>query len=252
MSQQSQELPMVSWECENLRLTAFPVHGTQSGDIDWWTELTGDSPETETNQPKRGIWVQEGSYASGHLILRVHPVRIDWVFAAEKVEPEELGDVPQIGPFSEVSKMFTQLLSRWLESDACPPVRRLAFGAILVDPAEDRVDGYRKMNGYLPSVELDVEGSSDFLYQINRQRQSETAPDLLLNRLTKWSIAAWRLATLARGTDKPVTERYYCRLELDLSTAVDFEGELLRAQLSSIFAELVELSKEIADKGDVP
>jgi hypothetical protein len=50
-----------------------------------------------------------------------------------------------------------------------------------------------------------------------------------------------------------VSPRYFaCRLELDINTLPEFQGELERAQLSSLFHELVDLAVEIANQGDIP
>ena len=45
---------------------------------------------------------------------------------------------------------------------------------------------------------------------------------------------------------------YACRLELDINTDGDFEGELPRQALPALWDELVRLGAEIAEKGDVP
>ena len=45
---------------------------------------------------------------------------------------------------------------------------------------------------------------------------------------------------------------FFAQLELDINTALDFQGEFEKGQVQSIFAELVQLGCEIAEQGDIP
>ncbi len=99
--------------------------------------------------------------------------------------------------------------------------------------------------------------SSDFSYQINRPRISGSGiPDLKINRLSKWSVASWRLEEWSLGPQTTVKtlegqEAFSCRLELDINTAADFSGEITSQSLASIFAEQINLGAEIAEHGDI-
>ena len=105
----------------------------------------------------------------------------------------------------EKSDEFVTLMSRWLEFDTGPSLRRLAFGAVLLHPAENRVEGYRKIQPYLQHVTMQPEESSDFLYQINRPREAEVAiSGLQINRVSKWSVGRMQLITVdAAGIQSP-------------------------------------------------
>jgi hypothetical protein len=45
---------------------------------------------------------------------------------------------------------------------------------------------------------------------------------------------------------------FACRLELDINTVPDFQGELPRESFGQLLGELTELGQEIAQKGDIP
>jgi len=81
---------------------------------------------------------------------------------------------------------------------------------------------------------------------------------LRINRLTKWSVVrrGTGLIELSPHGPKasffPSAESYACRLELDINTLPDYEGELPHDQLGDIFQELVDLGMETAIKGDTP
>lgn len=254
---ESARLSLTAWQVETLRLTAFPSPAAQVTEPTWWTDLVGEPPETRILHPRKGGWQEKGPFKGGKLVLRVQPNRIDWLFTPVNDQEQEVESFPTIGSFPESLDVFLPLMVRWFDLETCPPVQRLAFGAVLLQPVEDRQAGYRQISPYLPSVQLDPEGSSDFSYRINRPRDSSSGIiGLRINRLSRWSVATWRAAEFSVGPALvgyfPGEEHYACRLELDINTVPDFQGELHREQLPQIFEELVDVGKEIATEGDIP
>lgn len=250
-------LPLSAWHAESLRLTAFPITSTPLNDTNWWTELMGEPAETKTVQPKFDRQTEQGLFLGAKLVNQVQPNRIDWLI---QLTDQESGAIvfPTIGPFLEVIEPFVELMLRWFNLKTCPELKRLAFGPTFVYPVDSRVAGYRQLSVYLHSIKLDPEGSSDFLYQINRIRNSTSKIDgLKINRLSKWSVSALQRMDFSVGKeiDLSVTKRqaqYACRLDLDINTAAEFAGPLPKKQLSLIFQELLDLAKEIALEGDIP
>ena len=223
----------------------------------WWTDLVGEPSENRIAQPRRGGQHEEGPFEGGKLVLRVEPTRIDWLFTPIGQREPELEGIPPVGPFPHLLDAFLRVMRRWFELETCPPVQRLAFGAILLQRVEDRQTGYRQIAAYLPSIQLDPEGSSDFSYQINRPRESASGVSgLRINRLSKWSVASWLSQELSIRPESVRHSRgqpfFACRLEVDVNTAQDFQDELSRAQLPRIFQELVDLGQEIVNRGDIP
>ncbi|NOT54676.1 MAG: hypothetical protein HOP18_08750 [Deltaproteobacteria bacterium] len=161
-----------------------------------------------------------------------------------------------IGSLPESLNTFSQLMTRWLESGECPVTHRLAFGAMLWQPVDDEKTGYRQLAAYLPGLQLSLEGATDFLYRINRARNSRSEiAGLKINRLSKWSVSAWTIAELPLVPETRLRVRQKgtgCQLELDINTHPDFSGDLPQDQLGQIFRELVTLGQEIAKEGDIP
>ena len=164
--------------------------------------------------------------------------------------------MPSFGSLESALNSFVKLMMEWL-----PPSRqskRLAFGAILHLPANNREDGYRTLAPYLESMKLDPAGSSDFSYQINRPRESLTLdiPDFTINRLTRWSVSSFTPMQIELSPEKISTfkakEEYFCRLELDINTLAKFENELPKQKMTALFEELVNLGREIVREGDIP
>ena len=74
---------------------------------------------------------------------------------------------------------------RWLERS--PVVTRLAFGAVLLSGVSSPYEANSTLGPLLPSVDLDPEGVSDFLYRVNRRQPLQSRDGLLANRLGTWS-----------------------------------------------------------------
>lgn len=242
---------LATWQAESLRLTCFPSSATEISSKNWWLDVIGEQPENTIIRAKDGFRQDEGHVNRQKILLGIQPIRIDWLMGAN----DEEGEL-SIGSFQNELDSFLELMSRWFKIS--PPLKRLAFGAILALPVDDRKLGYELIANYLPNVKLDPIGSSDFLYQINRTRKSQLdISELEINRLSKWSVAKRGLVRFALSPDAhlssfPSLETFSCRLELDINTSADYKGDISSDKLTDILNELVNLAKEIALKGDIP
>lgn len=240
-----------AWQVESLRTTCFPASATEFNASTWWQDVIGEQPENTVVRARAGFRQDEGHVNGRNVVLGIQPIRIDWLMRSNGEEGELT-----IGSFQDGLDSFLDLMSRWFKIS--PPLKRLAFGAILALPVDDRKSGYELIANYLPNVKLDPIGSSDFLYQINRTRKSQLdIPELEINRLSKWSIAKRGLVRVdllpeARVSLFPSSDTFSCRLELDINTSADYKNDLPVDKLTNVFPELVELAKEIALKGDIP
>jgi hypothetical protein len=168
-----------------------------------------------------------------------------------------------LGGFEESLSSFLDLVRRWFDLPSRPSIQRVALGAVLLQPVESRQAGYRRIAEYLPAVQIDPEGSSDFLYQINRPTKSAIIPGQALNRLSKWYVAAFTPFRIQMQLPPPQAQLlpgmllagpgiFTCRVEMDLSTSQSYTGELPPDQVAQVYNEMVELAKDIANKGDRP
>lgn len=233
-----------AWLVELLRLTAFPSPGAQIDGSQWWPAVVREQAESRLVQPKKGTFREEGPVGTGRLILEMQPARIDWVLSKP---PDE----DALGELAVTVAQFTDLMGRWL--DLCGPVQRLAFGSILGLPVNSRAEGYERLHHFLKGIQLEAENSSDFLYQINRPRMFDSnGLQIKVNRLSKWSVALWQMREISVVSDRLITSRNTCHLELDINTDAEFQGELPRQLLKEVFRVLVEYAMEISQRGDVP
>jgi hypothetical protein len=250
------KFPLSDWQVQSLRLTAFPSPSAQIADQNWWAEITGELPESKTSQPRTGQQLQTGSYKNGQLVLSVRSNRIDWQYAAVQKDSEEELIIPILGSFPECLDVFSELMNNWFALPSMPLLVRLAFGAVLAHPVRNFSEGHEFLQRYsLP--EFNLEGTSDFLYQISRQNDSNIGVvNLKINRLSKWamsvvqnilvSFTAGQLSTLP--TD---FQAFAATLELDINTVPDVELELNQNILPKLFDELINFGSEIAQEGDI-
>ncbi len=250
--QEAKTQPLEELRTAVLRLTAFPDPSENIGEPSWWSDIVGTTPENKTSRPLKGEYQVDGNVGEGRLVLTIQANRVDWNYVPRQ------DDVSQsqnwIGPFPDCLILFRELTSKWFP--LCPKITRLAFGAVLFSPVVDRATGYKRLSAYLPTVQLDPEGSSDFSYRINRPRNSCTGiPGLRINRLSRWAITTFETFTIAVAPStpsplKPVEREFAARIEVDINTSPDFGTILPQEKVQDIFEELVGMGMEVIKEGD--
>jgi len=247
------------WQIQSARLTTFFLGGETPDPSGFWSEVVGNDPSEEHKRASSGQFQQIGAFDGWQLRLLALPGRLDWTIAMEPRSQETSGVLSVIfgGPFDSALSALEKLANKWVE--ICPQTNRVALGMVLIQPVADRRSGYAQLSQYLTGVEIDPDNSTDFLYQINRPRDSGVLPNLKLNRLTKWSVlrtGTMLITMTSAGRNAAQSglegEKLGMRLDLDISTEANRKDELPNSKLAPIFNELVELGKEIASKGDVP
>ena len=251
-------LSLADWQAENARLTVFPMLDATTRSTEWWQTVTESQPDETRTNPKKGSALIQGALDPGRLILKLEPDRIDWVLSPAELDIEELaeaGEPPTLGPAKEIVDAFSAIAEKWLTRDDLPAIARMAFGAVLNHPETDRQAGYLRLPDYVP-VQVNPE-SSDFLYQINLPPVPSATgiEDLLLNRLSKWSVATLQAVSLRlTGTmvqAQAAPKGFALRLELDINTVSAFAGPIPHARLVETYRELAAAGLAIATDGVV-
>lgn len=263
MAIQEQQTPvqMRQWLVETVRATIFPAPGATFDVATWWHQATGRDPESRTEKPATREHVEEGSFDGAsdgvRLVLIKNPLGIIQWQLNLLVPTEPPSDVLHVGPLVEVQPRFSEMLRRWFPS--CPPASRIAFGAVVLLPVSGHREGYERLGSLLRrSVNVDPEGSSDFLYRINRQRQSAAfdRDRLRINRLSTWTVLKMSTMVASAGAagrpGRIIEERYACRVELDINTAPTYDGVFQSEAAALVFEELEQMGLQILAEGDIP
>jgi hypothetical protein len=251
MSQQAYNpLPVETWQAQNLRVIVFTAENQVPSGRQWWRDLTGIEPDSTV---KRKTEREEaGLYEGVQLAVSIDPLRIQWV-AAASLDPAAIGEgAPLLGGFPEKRDWFLQHMRHWLET--CPPVKRVAFLATLLQRVASHEEGYTRLNQYLRHVEV-FPDSSDFLYRVNRRRPYRiTNGELKNNILSTWSVVRLTTEVAPIGTSErraAAEEVSYLAVELDVNTSHEYPNPLPTGELPGILSELGGLATEVATRGDV-
>lgn len=249
------------WQAQRIRATTFLSPDSEIDNNSVWSIVVGGIPDEEQRRPKEGSLHQVGTQGDFTIVLRILHPRVDWLVQPIIQRPEEPSVPPdwQAASFSDALKALSRIASQWLSMQL--QVARVAFGAHLVQPANDIREASSRLSDYLTDMKIDSDNSYDFFFQINRPRESKTIPQLRINRLSKWSIMTQATGgfdiQVAPGVEdrvslSPITQRYASSLELDINTLANYEKYLPQPQLNNLFEELMDSGKEIAVQGDVP
>jgi hypothetical protein len=237
------------WLVQILRLTLF-TSGLWSGHETIWQDLTGREPEIDENRSRESIRRQVGREGDGQLETLVTPVRVDVVMSPP------VQDILQadFGRSEEKLPGFVSLVRSWLDRTAkTGNIIRVAFGAVLLLPVENRDAGYRELDRLLPPITVDPNNTRELLYRINRPKIYEE--EIELNRLTTWTsldLRRFYLPTSLEQPSTPISAAAFVRLEVDHSTPVERTLALPSGKIVPIFEVLVEMAMENAGRGEQP
>lgn len=249
---------MPDWRVELLRLTVFLGQEVRPP-VRWWTDITGQEPATQTVQQGLGFQ-QLGPLRDNYcqLSLEGRGMRVDWLMSPQPLPrpPEQAPDgFPSFDTLPGGLAVFRELLLPWV--GRMEDVQRVAFGAVLSFPVEDKVAGYRALQPLLPALQIDPIDSSDLVYQINRHAPSRALDGLHVNRLSTWTVVQFKVMTFQiQAAGIPATigagvpDSHAVRLQLDVNTDAARSEPLPSGTIVPTTEELIAFGQQIADRGD--
>ena len=248
--------PGSPWLCEYLRFSALWTEPSDAAARLKWDAVVGRPPEQREEQPRIGTIREVGPVGDGlaGLELRLSPGRADWLLSPALPPDVQLTTLPNLGGIEDVLEGFRGLV--FARAAAAYEAPRFALGAVVLHPA-DRDASYAELAQLVPQMKGHLAGASDFIFQINRPRRSRVIPDVLINRLTRWtsvSFASVRVSLSSQGevTQRPAQPLSATRVEIDVSTAADRQTPIPEPARAPLFNELATIMIEIVYAGDVP
>lgn len=244
------------WQAESLRLTVFLTDMIDPSESPFWESLVGRAPDEMRNVPRQQLATEEGPYLDGRLRVEVRQDRVDWRLSFDPRSPSLR--LPTIGPYHAIEPHFRALMKKWLIDS--PGIHRLGYGSVLLLPLGNIAEVGAKLTALLRTVQLDPEGAQDFMYRINRRRDSCVIEGLKINRLSTWSAAQImnalvEISSSGQGVPRIVPSPgsgNMCRLELDMNTSPEVRRKFTTSESEEVFDELAALGNEIVEKGDIP
>jgi hypothetical protein len=135
-------------------------------------------------------------------------------------------------------------------------IDRIAFGANLILPVNDRKEGLNCIGEFVPAIKIDPE-LHDINIRLNRRRSIDLTRKVIINRLANWSVVKSSQKQLVMSNRGEQTIRdfgediYAVRLDLDINTVPDVDNKLEGLDRRKVFELLVDMATEIAHKGDI-
>jgi hypothetical protein len=244
---------MIDWQVESLRLTLFRAKPTETI-IPLWETLTRERPEKVELQPRANIIIEEGTVVLGSLTHTSDPFRVNWTLSPSQEQQRRTDSFPTLGSLSQTKSHFIKMMNDWLTSEVAPETKRIALGSIALIITKNRASAYKQLATFLHHVQIDIENSTDLSYQVNRPIKSTVDPDLIINRLSKWSAqGVYGIGFLVREKPEVIkdSKRYAAtRLELDINTSQARQNPLSKEKLVPLLQELSQLADQISTEGD--
>ena len=126
------------------------------------------------------------------------------------------------------------------------------FGARFLEPAADLAEAHQLVAAHIRTVEFYLYGASDFVYQISRPRASLVVPDLSIDRLGRWSVAQAHRTAIDAHTGRAGRQPLHLAATLETEVSADAGAQQFPSEsLALLYKELVRLSVEISEEGDI-
>jgi len=181
-----------------------------------------DIQSTSISGPKKDVR-QMGVYGAGMLSMNRTQSRVDFVW-------ESLPPLKGLVPLGEIPQAAPMLLDPIRELIAKHSWARVAFGSACGVEVNDRISGYKQLDERIREVSVDPDGSTDFLYQINKPLAVEVSGKALtINRFQRWSVSRIRFSVVemegAEG-EVEVPELMVAQVVFDFNTPSNVESRL--------------------------
>ena len=248
------EFTISGWEVESFRATTFhPLDSRIFERASLWQDVVGTSPQSIDSRPREGVSQHAGELDDRQLVLTARNDRTDWILRPPPEPPAPPSELPTLGDAPAAFESFRRVVGAWLKQS--PHVDRLAFGAVLFSEVPDVRTAHSELAEYVKfSADAFTPGCADFLYQINRPTQSDLAPDVVINRLMRWSVMRIETISIALGPEpgrvEDTSSHIVRRLEVDINTRPDSGTHIPQAESGRLFDELAVLGHRVANEGD--
>ncbi|MCB1176736.1 MAG: hypothetical protein KDK36_04060, partial [Leptospiraceae bacterium] len=130
--------------------------------------------------------------------------------------------------------------------------QRIAIGTVGIQKIETFKEGLENLKFYLPYIQIDIENSKDFLFQINKPKNIDVLNrNININQITKWSVMEYKYLVVNNNLIQNLLgNQFGFRLETDINTAQDENTNKSKEFVKSIIEKEIQTSIDYFDKGD--
>lgn len=232
------------WKADHLRISLFSDKPWDVDPVKIFTEVFASDPETSSQKIAAGEATAAGIWSSGRVEIRRTINRIDCLLQPALPTHAEL---PLLSDVEALLPAFTALLSNWVQSQP-QDVVRIALGCGGVMDVVDIKEGYIKLRDLVRVIKIDVDRFSEFLFQVNLSKQSINQPELLLNRLTTWSVLQAQMGIIG-GHPMAVQNRSLCTCVIDINTDANRSIPLEKRGIGKLLNEMCLETIHLLDQG---
>lgn len=242
MNESDKQMLTLPWQVEAVRFSFINVAEDGFSELFGWSDLMASQPESVTEKRSMGSKTEQGNWLHGTITINRQPGRVDIVYSfiptQDILNANSL--LPNAGPIDEVFSACRELAGSFGKISAA----RFAFGAILLLPVSDVIEGYSYLSRFLPFFNFE-DDMSDFFLQINRRVYADG--NIQVNQLSKWGCLSMTAFNIVDGDAHPTPGTHAVRLELDVNTPES--NELVSANFSVLATEFIERGLDISAKG---
>jgi hypothetical protein len=243
-------VPAGKWEARQLQAVVFLRKAVTATDI--FSQLVGETPESQQERPKEAIRVQSGPLLRGLLQITISPIRVDIVLSPALGADAPFGSTQTLGEFSAEVKNFVSVIRKWLPGCGLSALR-LALVAQAFAPADSLTSAYEILKDNLTSVAVQPGKMRDLWFRVNWPIPSDLTEEKYLNRLTTWaSVTVSTRGGSPGGPLMTMIERYYAYREIDVNSPAEHSDELPADRMVSILDEIYRVILATAETGERP
>ena len=239
-----------AWSWDLLRGTLFTVDQfSDQRQLELWTAFAGCDPDQDVFQRREGIRTLAAKlpHKEQNCNLTFQPGRVDFNFAPTQPNLQN-------NTVSDIKDFGHQMAN--IVGDSGIVSSRIALGTVVGYPVSGKIEGYQKLLSLVPSLNFDPnENISDLIFQFNRYFDSQSIPGLVLNRLMTWNVLRnmlMQMPMVPGGVLRTIGDprSFSLRLDLDLNTSQEFQGNISGLDAKKLFEEMTETTNLTLEKGE--
>jgi hypothetical protein len=235
-----------TWASESCRVSLFSGDAIASVE-EVFSEITGETPITFAADRQIGQSTATGPWKTGILQVVAYPGRIDFIYGPQVTASP--GIILLDGAAIECYEDIVGSVNTWVAHQKFS-ITRVAIGGRCIMTASSVEDAYQLLASQVKLVRFDYPNIKEVGFRANFPIKSTVIPDLLLNRLSNWSVI-----TLHAGVFNPTGQvnslslSHHCVCDIDFNSDAENNSALQLRDVKKLLEEINKHIKNVLDRG---